>query len=378
MKHFDKVKRETMKAYHRSICNEVIEVVRAAESTGVDVMGCISDVTEIDWQCPPIEAGIRGVRRSGGIFTDLKGVLKGLRKKEDKFLATWKDIAAEVLSGETAHVGASYKGIAEALMVAPDDAALIFCTPDDFGSDTHLTIFALETAAYLQAAYDLEVVRANDSMYVYWQGSKVGVAHGEVFIDEPVGVQVSQASLDSLLRLPRGRTVRIPTRDTIDALRAWSITAEIPDPDFFLDCLSILKLGASSSLYRYLNLGLMALKPAGVKSSTRFEKRKMTLAAKYGVSLQERSTDYEKVQDLMGDSSIVDRAKLYGAMEILVPKYMTPNTFRTYLGYATVKGEHAMFTKEKAKKMMDGWTKFRDVSLAKAKEKLEKSKEQNG
>jgi hypothetical protein len=377
---YRQIKKESFKMYYKSLCDEVVDIVQHTESSGLDVINCISDVYETTWQCPPIEAGIRGIRRTGAIFTDLAGIFKHLRKSEEKFHAEWCTVASEVLSGQTSFSGLSYRGMSAALMATPADTALIFSSPKEFGSDEHLLTFAVETAAYMQAAYRVDLERSDGNMYVNWKGQRTGVVCGEVYImDEVVGVSVTEHQLGAALRLPRGMEIEIHTRDTIDAIRAWASTVEVPDHDFLMDCLTILKLGNSQDAYRYLNTKLVAAKPLNTKltAASQFLKNADRRLTNYEVALEERQADYQRVQAALDDEGAVDRAKLYGMLEILVPKYMTSNTFRTYIGYADVRGEHAMFDIKKYKKMSEGWAKFRDNSLAREFARLAKRKAKN-
>ena len=377
MRAYTGVKTEVMRAYHKSICNEVLAVISATGAEGIDVIRCAADVEHTLWQAPPIEAPIRGLKKSASIFADLKNTLSWIKPAAEKFHPVWRGIADEVLSGETTYTGKSYRGLASSIMLRAGDASLLFSSPAEFGSTPHATTFALESAAYLHTAYSLQMTRSALDMYVLWDGCPVGVKDGQVWLETALDIQVSEQEINAAARLPRGRFIDIPTRDTLDAVRAWATTTEVSDPDFLEDCLSILRLGADPEMLHNFNMQVAALKlkpsePYKDRAADRFVAQMDRKTARVKVSLQERQLDYAKVQDILEDTVAVDRAKLYGILEILVPKYMTPNTFRVVIGYADVRGEHAMFAAKKYKHMIDGWNKFRDNTIARELAKLAK------
>ena len=377
MRAYTGVKAGVMRAYHKSICNEVLAMVSATGAEGIDIIRCAADAQHTLWQAPPIEAPIRGIKKSASIFADLRNTLSWIKPVFAKFYPVWRGMVNEVVAGETTYTGKSYRYLANSIMFKVGNASLLFSSPAEFGSKAHILTFALESASYFNTAYAMQMTRGALDMYVLLDGCPVGVKDGQVWLETALDLKVSEQEINAAIRLPRGRLIDVPTRDTLDAIRAWATTTEVSDADFLEDCLSILRLGADPEMLHNFNMQVVATKfkppePYKVRAADRFVAQLDKKTSKVKVSLQERQLDYARVQDILDDNVAVDRAKLYNILEILVPKYMTPNSFRVVIGYADVRGEHAMFAPKKYKHMIDGWNKFRDNTIARELAKLAK------
>jgi hypothetical protein len=374
-----KLKKQRISTYYQSLCDDLIYTLGKGSVPGEDIFSYILQYHDDLWQAPPIETQFVEGRKYYGNF--LKDVCKAIKWSiggiEDS-LRKWSEVADGVFYGKgRLEEGRSYVKLNRAFQLSPEDCSLIFSAPalDSLGTVQHKVLFACESAAFFAYVYDLPLYREGISYYTETPQGKIGVVDGTIHVrGMRLTEQVSRELLNISLNLPRGAVFSHKTRNTLDAIRSWINTEPTEDVEYILDVLAILRLGKAYEAQDYLNKRLLLLTPDSKLEAPAHKvvDTKLAREQRKTLSMEQRELDYIKVQDILNDSSRVDRVKLWDISEILVPKYMSQNTFAVSIGYLAGKNNTAaMFTKQRYEKMLKGWAKFRDHSLEKARQKLE-------
>lgn len=374
-----KTQRRRMRAsnYLSNLSADLIHLLQESDNYGTAIFEYILSDSDPVWQYPPIESEFVGRRFAGNMLKDLKHALKETLNAQQVVEQAWLAIASKVgQDGPVDYVSyAGYKNIESVTGLSSVDSRLIFSPPNQGleKSVAALTLFALESAAFFAYVYDLPLIRKPSSYYTELLNGTTGVKEGKIWIaGRMLDFNVSDSALSIGLRLPRGEGCIINTRDTVDAIRTWATETQPPHIEYILDILSILRLARPGSHLVELNVALIALQP-GNKSKkyvSYFDRTKIK-ADRQVVTLEKRELDYVKIQEILQDDSKVDVVKLLDMAEILIPNYMKYNTFVKYIGYPpSVNNVAATFDKGRYDKMVNGWSKFRDASLEKARSKV--------
>lgn len=374
-----KVKKQRISTYYQNLCDDLIYTLSKSQVSGEDIFNYILEPHDDLWQAPPIETQyVEGRKYYGNFLKDVCKIIKWSTGKLDYSLAKWGEVADEVFSDQSKLEEArSYVKLNRAFQLSPEDCSLIFSAPalGSLGTLQHKVLFACESASFFAYVYDLPLCREGISYYAETPQGKIGIVGGTIVSrDIQVAGQVSRELLNISLNIPRGAVFTHKTRNTLDSVRSWINAEPTEDIEYILDVLSILRLGKAYEAQDYLNKQLLLLTPnTKVQAPAKKpEDTKLAREQRKTLSMEQRELDYIKVQDILNDSARVDRVKLWDISEILVPKYMSQNTFVLSIGYLAGKNNtSAMFTKQRYEKMLNGWAKFRDHSLEKARQRLE-------
>jgi hypothetical protein len=373
-----KVRNIRLRTYYLSLCDDLIATLSESGSLGEDIFAYILQEHDHGWQAPPVEVPlVPGKRRYANTLKDLCSMLHWTIGSYEYVDNVWEPVARSVLTGEGDPVqpGRSHPALNRGFQLSPEDCSLLFSAPVEHqvGKISYKCLFAVESAAFFAHLYGWPIMRGDATYYVDTPKGAIGVKGGSVLLyGLPVDTAtVAQSLLNVSINLPRGTVFNHPTRNTLDAVRTWVAEEQPDNAEYILDVLSTLRLGKAYEAHDYLNKQLLAL--TSIKSAVAVPKLFPVEArvARRVISMEQRELDYVKVQDILDDSSRVDRVKLWDIAEILCPKYMSYNSFKQYIGYPA--GEYrsaAMFDKPRYAKMVNGWAKFREKSLELAKKRL--------
>jgi hypothetical protein len=373
------LKKQRLSTYYRNLCDDLIYTLGKTGVSGEEIFSYVLQQHDELWQAPPIEPPTFAERKYyANMLKDTCKIIRWSVGAIDYALLHWSEVADGVFYGKhLIEEGRSYSKVNRAFQLSPEDSSLIFSAPAQGSLNTlqHKVLFACESAAFFAYVYGLPLNREGVSYFVDTPQGRIGVCQGVVHAKgmQVVGA-VSKEVLNIALHLPRGEMFEHKTRNTLDAIRSW-VSAEQPEEtDYILDVLSILRLGKAHEAQDHLNKKLIALEANRKSQASKSTPINFKIAREHRktLSMEQRELDYIKVQDILDDSSRVDRVKLWDISEILVPTYMSQNTFTTSIGYPAGKNNTAaMFTKQRYAKMINGWNKFRDASLERARSKLD-------
>ena len=364
--------------YLTALTQELVLILQDSGVSGEHIYEHVLGEHDTLWQVPPIETVFVDRKFLANFLKDTKGILRGTLGELSYVYPKWAPIAAKVAAKEPSaylsHVG--YVDIYRVTGLSATDTKLIFTPPSEasVGSLAAQCLFAVESAAFFAYVCGLSLEQDASSYHVHTPSGPTGVVNGKIFLDgRLIDGKVSKELLNISLRLPRGEGFDIPTKDTIDAIRTWAVMESPAEIEYILDILSILRLAKPGEHLVALNTSLLQMRPRKKpRKYVSYHKKQQVSAARKVLSMEQRELDYIKVQDILGDSSRVDKVKLLDISEILIPMYMSYSTFVNKIGYPAGKNTSAaMFTKQRYDKMLSGWSKFRDESLDRARSKLQ-------